>query len=134
MIDHGIACPAYRLHVVPAVLALATPSWQREVWLNQGEFEDLDHVVHVLFDDFCDADDPLPWLGKSLRTEGEVALMRQLGEAYSAVESVVGRDARDEDHLEAPAWADVVSVAARLAQMMVTNDLNAAALLAESRD
>ncbi|MEU3491170.1 hypothetical protein [Streptomyces massasporeus] len=52
MIDHGIALPYYRLHVVPAVVALASPTWQREVWLDPDQFEDLDYIVHVLFDGF----------------------------------------------------------------------------------
>ncbi|WP_328314693.1 hypothetical protein OG432_33380 [Streptomyces sp. NBC_00442] len=127
MADHGIEFPVFRLHLVPAVLALATPSWQREVWLCREEFETLTYVVTVLFDDFCDAADPAPWLGRSLRTEEEVTLMRQLGEAYGVVESAVGRDAPDEDYIQAPAWESVVAIAARLAQVMVTNDLKAAA-------
>lgn len=53
MTDHGIEFPVFRLHVVPAILALASPSWQRDVWLRPEEFEDLDYVVTVLFDDFC---------------------------------------------------------------------------------
>ncbi|MBF6045235.1 hypothetical protein GO001_08360 [Streptomyces sp. NRRL B-1677] len=126
MTDHGIEFPVSRLHVVPAVLALATPTWQREVWLNSEEFEDLDYIVHVLFDDFCDADDPAPWLGKSLRTEEEVALMKELGAAYSAVESAVSSGAGDEEYLEHPAWASAVAVAAKLAHVMVNNDLKAA--------
>ncbi|MEU6229851.1 hypothetical protein [Streptomyces sp. NPDC047042] len=130
--DHGIEFPASRLHVVPAVLSLASPSWQRDVWLRPEEFEDLDYVVTVLFDDFCDADDPAPWLGKSLRTEGEVALMKELGEAYSAVEEEVGSGASDEVYLDAQAWGSVMAVAGRLAQLMVTNDLRAAALLHEA--
>jgi hypothetical protein len=36
-------------------------------------------VVTVLFDDFCNADDPALWLGKSLRTEEEVALRKERG-------------------------------------------------------
>ncbi|MFJ9821277.1 hypothetical protein ACIRU3_39675 [Streptomyces sp. NPDC101151] len=118
---------------MPAVLALASPSWQREVWLRPDEFENLDYVVHVLFDDFCNADDPAPWLGKSLRTEEEVALMEELGTVYSAVQQSVGRDARDEAYLDAPGWGAVITKAASLAQVMVTNDLQAAALLHEQR-
>lgn len=34
-----------RVHVVPGVLALANPPWQRDVWLNPSAFEDLDHVL-----------------------------------------------------------------------------------------
>ncbi|WP_237291457.1 SCO4402 family protein [Streptomyces sp. Sge12] len=91
MIDHGVALPSYRLHVVPAVVALASPAWQRDVWLDPDQHEDLDHIVHALFDDFCNADDPQPWLGQSLRTEQEVELMARLGTAYGAVQDAVGR-------------------------------------------
>ncbi len=88
-------------------------------------------MVTVLFNDFCNADDPVSWLGKSLRTEEEVALMKELGEVYSTVQEEVGRGAPDEIYLDAPAWSNVIAVAGRLAQMMVTNDLQAAALLHE---
>ena len=81
MIDHGIALPYYRLHVVPAVVALVSPTWQREVWLDPDQPENLDYVVHVLFDDFCEADNPSRWLGQSLRTDEEVELMAHLGAA-----------------------------------------------------
>jgi hypothetical protein len=77
--DHAIAYPDHRMSVVQAVLSLSSASWQRDVWLNDGEFENLDGIVHVLFDDSCDANDPLPWLGASLRTPQEADLMRELG-------------------------------------------------------
>ncbi|MDX2708133.1 hypothetical protein PV350_35600 [Streptomyces sp. PA03-6a] len=133
MTDHGIEFPVFRLHVVPAVLALASPSWQRDVWLRPEGLEDLDYVIHVLFDDFCNADDPAPWLGKSLRTEEEVTLMKALGEAYSVVQDQVGDMAPDQNYLDSPDWAPVITIAAKLAQVMVTNDLQAAALLHEER-
>jgi hypothetical protein len=122
VIDHGIALPYYRLHVVPAVVALASPTWQREVWLDPDQCEDLNYTVHVLFDDFCDADDPLPWLGQCLRTEEEVELMARLGAAYGAVQDSVDADARDEVYLDSPDWSVVVAAAARLAQVLVSND------------
>ncbi|MFF5249946.1 hypothetical protein ACFY3V_37170 [Streptosporangium sp. NPDC000095] len=125
MIDHGIEFPQYRLHVVPAVVALASSSWQREVWLNLDEFENLDYVVHVLFDDFCDAREPQSWLGKSLRTDEEVSLMADLGAAYSEVQESVGATARDETYLGSPGWPAVLAAAARLAHVLVTNDLTA---------
>ncbi|MEU9139323.1 hypothetical protein AB0D33_25755 [Streptomyces sp. NPDC048404] len=133
MTDHGIEYPVFRLHVVPAVLALASPSWQRDVWLQREELEDLDYVINVLFDDFCNADDPAPWLGKSLRTEEEVTLLKELGSAYSGVQESVGRRATDEAYLDTEGWGSVIAIAARLAQVMVTNDLQAAALGQEQR-
>jgi hypothetical protein len=123
--DHGIQHPYHRLHVVPAVLSLAGASWQRDVWLDPAQFEDLDQVVHVLFDDFCDADDPERWLGSSLRTAEEVELMALLGEAYGAVQDAVGPKAPDA-FITAPGWPQVMSIAARLDQVMVNNDLTAA--------
>ncbi len=103
-------------------MALASPVRQRDVWLDLDRFECLDYTVHVLFDDFCDADDPLPWLGQCLRTEEEVELMARLGAAYGAVQDVVGADAPDEEYLAAPGWSTVVAAAARLAQVLVSND------------
>jgi hypothetical protein len=126
VIDHGIRHPHYRLHVVPAVLSLASASWQHEVWLDSAQPENLDHVIHVLFDDFCDADDPQRWLGTSLRTQEEVELMAQLGEAYGAVQDAIGPTAPDTAYLDDQDWPRVLAVAARLAQVMVRNDLRAA--------
>ncbi|MFJ4189098.1 hypothetical protein [Kitasatospora sp. NPDC089509] len=132
MIDHGISLPYFRLHVVPAVVALASPTWQREVWLDQEQLEDLDYIVHVLFDDFCDAHEPARFLGGSLRTEQEVELMARLGVAYSAVQDAVGARSPDEVFLDAPGWPAVVSAAARLAQVMLANDYAALAARPEA--
>ncbi|MEU8575086.1 SCO4402 family protein [Streptomyces asoensis] len=125
MIDHGVALPYYRLHVAPAVVALASPTWQREVWLDPDQFEDLGYTVHMLFDDFCDASNPLPWLGQCLRSEEEVELMARLGAAYSAVQESVGAAASDEVYLDSPGWSAVVAAAARLAQVLVSSDHSA---------
>ncbi|MFF4739906.1 hypothetical protein ACFY2W_29080 [Streptomyces sp. NPDC001262] len=95
------------------------------MWLDPDRFENLDHVVHVLFDDFCEADNPSRWLGQSLRTEEEVELMARLGTAYGAVQDSVGADARDEVCLDSPGWPAVVAAAARLAQVLVANDQTA---------
>jgi len=133
VIDHGIALPCYRLHVVPAVVALASPTWQREVWLDPDRFEDLDYTVHVLFDDFCDANDPSPWLGQCLRTEEEVELRARLGAAYDAVQDSVGPAARDEVYPDSPGRPAVVAAAARLAKILVSNDHHAPSGLHDAR-
>ncbi|MFC8227085.1 hypothetical protein [Streptomyces sp. NPDC057287] len=113
----------FRVNLVPAVLALANPPWQQAVWLDPSAFENVDHIFHVLFDDFCDADRPELYLGTSLRTEEEVDLMRQLGSALNAADSEAPDDT-DEQYLQATAWPRVVAVAGRLAQVMVSNDLS----------
>ncbi|MER5951299.1 hypothetical protein ABT127_35220 [Streptomyces sp. NPDC001904] len=121
----------YRVHVVPAILALANPPWQRNVWLDPAVFENLDHIFHTLFDDFCDADEPERFLGISLRTEEEVSLMRELGVALAEAEVQAPNDT-DEEYLESSCWPEVVAVAGRLARVMVANDLGELVALHES--
>ncbi|MGN5378722.1 SCO4402 family protein [Streptomyces lasalocidi] len=118
----------HRVHVVPVVLALANPPWQRDVWLDPSAFEDLDHVFHTLFDDFCDADEPERYLGVSLRSDEEVILMRELGTALNAAAAEAPNDT-DPEYLQASAWPEVVAIAGRLAQVMVANDLRELAAL-----
>ncbi|MFJ3801695.1 hypothetical protein ACIPSJ_36120 [Streptomyces sp. NPDC090088] len=118
----------HRVHVVPVVLALANPPWQRDVWLDPSAFEDLDHVFHTLFDDFCDADEPEGYLGVSLRSDEEVVLMRELGTALNAAAAEAPNDTNAE-YLQASAWPEVVAIAGRLAQVMVANDLRELAVL-----
>ncbi|MFD8030820.1 hypothetical protein ACFV3F_19090 [Streptomyces sp. NPDC059717] len=123
----------FRVNLVPAVLALANPPWQRDVWLDPSTFENLDHIFHTLFDDFCDADEPERFLGTCLRTEEEVALMRELGEALNAAADEAPNDT-DAEYLQAASWPEVRAVAGRLAQVMVGNDLSELVALHESED
>jgi hypothetical protein len=124
----AITAPYMRLNLVGAVLSLANPPWQREVWgrpdvPKPGHYEDLDMVVHCLFDDFCDADDPVPYLGVTLRNEDELRLMQELGAQFNLLFKELGGHAQVDAYLDSPRWSRVVAVAGRLAQEMVGNDL-----------
>ncbi|MFJ2023462.1 hypothetical protein ACIODW_06550 [Streptomyces sp. NPDC087897] len=132
MDDDRLITARVRTELVPVILALANPPWQRDVWLDPSTLENLDHVFHVLYDDFCEADHPERYLGIGLRTEEEVALMRQLGMALDAVAAEVP-DETDAEYLRAPGWPQVVSAAGRLAQVMVGHDLRELLDLHEAR-
>ncbi|MDP9950480.1 MULTISPECIES: hypothetical protein [Streptomyces] len=132
MDDLGVITARVRTHLIPAVLALAHPPWQHDVWLDPATFENLDHIFHVLYDDFCDADHPERYLGIGLRTEEEVALMRQLGRAIAAVEAEVPEET-DAAYLRAAGWPKVVAAAGRLARVMVDEDLAELLALHEAR-
>ncbi|MEU9917897.1 hypothetical protein [Streptomyces sp. NPDC051001] len=54
--------------------------------------------------------------------------MRELGVVLNAVGDEVSGDT-DEEYLRAPSWPDVVTVAGRLARVMVANDLQELAAL-----
>ncbi|WP_371624818.1 hypothetical protein OG245_19765 [Streptomyces sp. NBC_01116] len=132
MDDDRLITARVRIQLVPAVLALANPPWQRDVWLDPSTFENLDHIFHVLFDDFCDAEHPERYLGIGLRTEEEVALMRQLGAALDTAGTEAPGET-DVEYLRAGSWPQVVAVAGRLAQVMIANDLLELLALHEDR-
>lgn len=113
----------FRVNLVAKQCWLWPTPWQQAVWLDPSTFENLDHIFHVLFDDFCDADQPEQYLGISLRTDEEVTLMRQLGSALNAADAEAPNDT-DQEYLQATTWPEVVAVAYRLAQVMVSNDLS----------
>ncbi|MFJ2849922.1 SCO4402 family protein [Streptomyces rubiginosohelvolus] len=132
MDDDRVIMARARTHLVPAVLALANPPWQRDVWLDPEVFEDLGYVLHTLFDDFCDAEHPERYLGIGLRSEEEVVLLRELDRALTVAEDEAP-DGSDAEMLRVEGWAEVVAVAGRLAQVMVGNDLGALLALEEAR-
>ncbi|MGW1478946.1 SCO4402 family protein [Streptomyces rubiginosohelvolus] len=132
MEDDRVIMARARMHLVPAVLALANPPWQRDVWLDPEVFEDLGYVLHTLFDDFCDAEHPERYLGIGLRSEEEVVLLRELDRALTAAEDQAPDDS-DAEMLRVEGWAEVVAVAGRLAQVMVANDLGELLALQEAR-
>lgn len=92
-----------RVHLVPAVLALANPPWQRDVWLDPEAFEDLASVIHTLFDDFCDAEHPERYLGIGLRSEEEAVLLRELDRALTVAEAQAPGGS-DEEMLRVQGW------------------------------
>ncbi|MET8605175.1 hypothetical protein ABZV92_16670 [Streptomyces rubiginosohelvolus] len=132
MDDDRVIMARARIHLVPAVLALANPPWQRDVWLDPEVFEDLGYVLHTLFDDFCDAEHPERYLGIGLRSEEEVVLLRELDRALTVAEDQAPDDS-DAEMLRVEGWAEVVAVAGRLAQVMVGNDLGELLALQEAR-
>ncbi|WYB31284.1 hypothetical protein V6574_18145 [Streptomyces sp. SM1P] len=132
MDDDRVIMARARMHLVPAVLALANPPWQRDVWLDPEVFEDLGYVLHTLFDDFCDAEHPERYLGIGLRIEEEVVLLRELDRALTVAEDQAPDDS-DAEMLRVEGWAEVVAVAGRLAQVMVANDLGELLALQEAR-
>ncbi|EFE76169.1 hypothetical protein K7395_16860 [Streptomyces filamentosus] len=132
MEDDRVIMARARVHLVPAVLALANPPWQRDVWLDPEAFEDLASVIHTLFDDFCDAEHPERYLGIGLRSEEEAVLLRELDRALTVAEAQAPGGS-DEEMLRVQGWGEVVAVAGRLAQVMVGHDLDEILALHEAR-
>ncbi|MFJ4681721.1 MULTISPECIES: hypothetical protein [unclassified Kitasatospora] len=118
MTDRGPVLPALRHQLVAAVLTLAAPGLQDDAF-------DPAPLLTTLFTETCDADDPLPWIGHTLRTGEEAALTADLGTALRALLATLPPDPRPTDHLLSPAWPAVTTAAARLARTLVANDHHA---------
>ncbi|MFC8722021.1 hypothetical protein [Kitasatospora sp. NPDC057198] len=118
MTDRGPALPALRHQLVAAVLVLAAPGLQDDAF-------DPASLLSTLFTEACDADDPAPWIGHTLRTGEEAALTADLGTALRALLAALPPDPRPADHPNSPAWPAVTTAAARLARVLVANDHHA---------
>ncbi|RKE18284.1 SCO4402 family protein [Streptomyces sp. TLI_171] len=118
MTDRGIALPALRHQLVTAVLTLAAPGPQDAAC----DAFDPATVLATLFTEACDAADPLPWLGHTLRTDEEAALTADLGAAVRTLLATLPDDPCPADHLDSPAWPTVTTTAAQLARILVRND------------
>ncbi|MFJ5235129.1 hypothetical protein ACIQBJ_35205 [Kitasatospora sp. NPDC088391] len=118
MTDRGITLPALRHQLVAAVLTLAAPA------LQDPARDDFDPaaLLSTLLTEACDATDPLPWLGHTLRTDEEAALTADLGTALHTLRTGLPADPTPADHLTSPAWPTVTTTAAHLARALVTND------------
>ncbi|MFF2821302.1 hypothetical protein ACFVT9_37985 [Kitasatospora cineracea] len=111
----GPVLPALRHQLVSAVLTLAAPGLQDDAF-------DPAPLLATLFGEACDADDPLPWIGHTLRTGEEAALTADLGTALRTLLNALPPDPRPTDHLHSPAWPPVTTAAARLARTLIAND------------
>ncbi len=106
--------PAMRLEIVGALASLADREYQERAWLLQrfevpGRFEDLDLVIHILYDDTEVLPDPHSGIGAVL-FEGEAPALQNLGIRLSPLLARLG-DSPAEMYLASAEWDSVVSAA-----------------------
>ncbi|MFD7933749.1 hypothetical protein ACFV4T_04275 [Streptomyces sp. NPDC059755] len=111
----GVEFPDVRLNVVSVLESLADTGHQHRVWLDRGPAPDdavdnLDLVVHVLFDDSRVLEDPEEAVGEVLRSRDEARAARALAEVLGPLVDELG-DVGDEVYLASPRWPAVVTAA-----------------------
>lgn len=122
----GVEFPDARLNVVAVLESLADTGHQRRVWLDRGPAPDdavdnLDLVVHVLFDDSRVLEDPEETVGEVLRSRDEARAARALAEVLGPLVDELG-DVGDEVYLASPRWPDVVTAARDVLEAMRGDD------------
>ncbi|WP_328672382.1 SCO4402 family protein [Streptomyces sp. NBC_00328] len=121
-IQSDVEFPNVRINVVAALEALADPDHQQRVWRDRMPRADyavnnLDLVVHVLFDDSRVLDDPEPPVGEVLASAREVRAARELAEVLGRLIDELG-DVGDEVYLASPRWPAVVTAARSMIEAM----------------
>lgn len=100
--------PDVRINVVAALESLADQGHQQRVWRDRmpradDGVDNLDLVVHVLFDDSRVLDDPEPPVGEVLASAREVRAARELAEVLGRLIDELG-DVGDEVYLASQRW------------------------------
>ncbi|MFG3029040.1 hypothetical protein ACGFZJ_10965 [Streptomyces sp. NPDC048253] len=122
----GVEFPDVRLNVVSVLESLADTGHQHRVWLDRGPAPDdavdnLDLVVHVLFDDSRVLEDPEEAVGEVLRSRDEARAARALAEVLGPLVDELG-DVGDEVYLASPRWPAVVTAARDVLDAMRADD------------
>ncbi|MGW6526444.1 SCO4402 family protein [Streptomyces sp. NPDC054962] len=122
----GVEFPDVRLNVVSVLESLADTGHQHRVWLDRGPAPDdavdnLDLVVHVLFDDSRVLEDPEETVGEVLRSRDEARAARALAEVLGPLVDELG-DVGDEVYLASPRWPAVVTAARDVLDAMRADD------------
>jgi hypothetical protein len=114
-----------RNEIVRAVKALADPEYQRAAWVRHelppGQYDELTHRIHILYDDTQVLEDPAAAVGVYLCTHDEVDAMQKLAAALDALFDEMGTELPDEDYLQAPGWPAVVEAAREALRLLENN-------------
>jgi len=108
--------PHRRHQLLWSLYELASPSFQREKWLNKspsraGTMYGFEFVINFFFDDTDLAEHPETTLGDILVDELEVSAVRRLGEALNDVYKHVGPRKSDLEYLSSSIWQHVITSA-----------------------
>ncbi len=108
--------PSIRQELFEFVSGLADIDYQRQAWVNKIfppgiEYDSFDEAVHFFYDDTRRAKDPEREIGIVLENGAEAVAIHALIDRLNVVLAKVGKNAKDEEYLASPGWAEVVSAA-----------------------
>ncbi len=108
--------PGMRDELIDYLRVLSDPEHQRREWIKFLPEEDiyndeLDYIIHFLYDDTHLADDPHQTVGAILRNDKEAEVIKELIAALNGVFSKHSIDLEGADYIKLPEWANVIDCA-----------------------
>lgn len=108
--------PHMREELIGHLKALSNRGYQESVWVR-GEaqpgviHDELDYVVHFIYDDTCLGEDPDAAIGWFLLGEAEAKSIRDLVRLLDSLFAKYGLNLTDEEYIGKSEWGDVVAAA-----------------------
>jgi hypothetical protein len=123
--------PDMRTRLIEYLKDLSDIDYQKNHWgvfdEKSGTYDELDSVVHFLFDETALASDPAGLIGWSLYSIEEAVSIRKLSEAFDTVFKANGLNLSDQEYLVTQEWPLVLQAASDALSMLnrgLTNDFS----------
>lgn len=115
-----------RMELIEHLRALSDYDYQIDCWINGKcpdgiEHDELDYLIHFIFDDTELAVNPKRLIGLLLKNENEANLIQDVCNKIEFVFIKYGTNLTDDEYIKCPEWRKVVD-AARLAYQAVSTD------------
>ena len=128
VLANKIKYPHMRDELIEHLKALSNKDYQESVWIR-GEFppgvvhDELDYVIHFIYDDTCLGKDPDAAIGWFLVREEEARSIRDLVCRLDSLFTKYGLNLTDEEYIEKSEWADVVRAAEISKNLLLSSDI-----------
>jgi hypothetical protein len=111
-----IEFPWLRFQLIENLKALSDPDYQRREWIkyapeDNAEFDEMDYVVHFLYDDTELAENPHDAIGSILYNKNEAEALEKLSTSLDVIFAKYGTDLDGPDYIKLPEWIGVVNCA-----------------------
>lgn len=121
-----IKYPNMREELIGHLKALSNKEYQESIWVR-GEsqpgvtHDELDYVIHFIYDDTCLGDDPDAAIGWFLLGHEEAKTIRNLVGHLNSVFAKYGLELTDEEYIGKSEWADVIQAATTSINLLLSS-------------
>jgi hypothetical protein len=111
-----IEFPWLRFQLVENLKALSDVDYQVREWINRSpednpEFDEMDYIIHFLYDDTELAENPYDAVGSILLNKNEADTLKSLSTCLDNIFSKYGTDLNGPEYIKLPEWIHVVECA-----------------------
>ncbi len=111
-----IEFPWLRFQLIENLKSLSNIEYQDRDWIKRSHqdnaaFDEMDYIIHFLYDDTELAENPQDYIGKILQNNNEVESLKKLTASLDVIFSKYGFNLDGPDYIRLPEWAQVVESA-----------------------